>query len=100
MPESNARCQSASSLERPDGAQRFPGLGEQVEQGLVLRAELLVEVPPEVGGERRAAAAGADATTRSARRTTDISVKEQLAGSSALLTQTRAGLARRVAPPR
>ena len=43
----------------------------------------------ELGGERRAAAAGADVTTRSPRRTTDISVNEQFAGSSAQLTQTR-----------
>ena len=39
-------------------------------------------------------------TTRSPRRTTDISVKEQLAGSSALFTQTRPRLAGLVAPPR
>ena len=56
---------------------------------------------PRSSGRRRwAASAGLRppvpiATTRSARRTTDISVNEQLAGSSALLTQTRARLARR-----
>ena len=42
--------------ERPDGPQRFPGLGEQVEQGLVLRADLLVQAPPEV--RRRAPGCG------------------------------------------
>ena len=36
---SNARCQSASSLERPDAAHAFPCLGEQLQQDLVLRAE-------------------------------------------------------------
>ena len=61
MPESNARCQSASSLERPASRSASRASESSVEQGLVLRADLLVEAASEVGGERRAPAAGADA---------------------------------------
>ena len=97
MPESNARCQSASSLERPEARRRFPGLGRAG------RAASRTQGRSPRSSRRRRCAASAGlrppvpiATTRSARRTTDISVKEQLAGSSALFTQTRRGLARRV----
>ena len=94
MPESRARRQSASSLERPPARMRFPGLGEQLEQRLVLGAHLVGQP----WSRSQAARAGLrppvpTVTTRSPRRTTDIRVNEQLAGSSAALHPDPAGLA-------
>ena len=60
MPESMAARQSGSSLERPRRTDLFPGLAEQLEQGLVLGSHLVPDVLLQVGGERRAATVGAD----------------------------------------
>ena len=87
-------CQSASSLERPVGPQRFPGLGEQVEQCLVLGPDLVARGA--AAARWRAPGCGRrcrSLTTRSPRRTTDMSVNEQFAGSSARVHPHPAGLA-------
>ena len=61
MPPSNADCQLASSEERPERRNCFPRLGENVEQGLVLRSDLLFQLAAQLRRQRRAPATGSDA---------------------------------------
>ena len=95
MPESKARCQSASSLERPDAR-----IASRASERSSSRVSYSGPSSSVRNRRRYAASAGLrppvpTATTRSARRITDIIVKAQFAGSSALLTQTRRRLAGR-----
>ena len=60
MPESKRRLPIGVLAGTPGGPQLFPGLRQQVEQGLVLGPELLSQSPPQPRGEGRAAPAGAD----------------------------------------
>src|SRR5204862_5974050 len=89
MPESKARCQSALSLERPEARQ-----ASRASESSSSRTSYSGPSSSFKSRRRWAARAGLrppvpTATTRSARRITDIIVKEQFAGPSALLTQTR-----------
>ena len=90
MPPSNADCQLASSDERPE-----PRNSSRASESMSSRVSYSGPISSSSRRRRCAASAGLrppvpTVTTRSPRRITDISVKEQLAGSSALLTQTRA----------
>ena len=83
--------QSASSRGTPRGPHLFPGLREQRRAASRTRGPSSVaEVPAQPGRPGPGCARRCrSVTTRSPWRTTDISVNEQLAGSSAEFTQTR-----------